>query len=281
MEKADIALIGCGAAAKRYYVPAIKNNLDKIGTLYLVDKEMIQAEDLQREIGKGEVIDNYQNIIGKANGAIIVLPNALHFPVAMELMKSKIHILCEKPLSETGMEVKEMVGFAARETVSLCVNNTRRMLPNVIKINEIIRKGDIGKIRSIKIIEGNTFAWPSATGFYVNPKVSNKGILIDLGAHILDLICWWMDGKAEKIDYSDDSFGGPESVAWIKAMVNGTDVNIFLNRLCDLDNKYEIVGEKGAIEGSIIDWTNVKVISASGKIKKYKLKSSEKRTLNL
>ncbi|MGZ8887721.1 MAG: NAD-dependent epimerase/dehydratase family protein, partial [Nitrososphaeraceae archaeon] len=195
---------------------------------------------------------------------------------AIELMRSKIHILCEKPLSETGMEVKDMIRTAEKETVGLCVNNTRRMLPNVNKIKEIIGKGDIGKIKDIKIIEGNTFAWPSATGFYVDPRVSTKGILIDLGSHILDLICWWMDGKAENIKYSDDSFGGPESVASVKAMVNGADVNVFLNRLCDLDNKYEIVGEKGTIEGSIIDWTNIKVISASGKINKYKLKSNAK-----
>jgi nucleoside-diphosphate-sugar epimerase/predicted dehydrogenase len=276
MKNPDIALIGCGAAAKRYYVPAIKNNLDKIGQLYLVDKETIQAERVRQEIKRGEIIDNYQNIIGKVKGAIIVLPNALHFPVAMELMKSKIHILCEKPLSETGLEVKEMIRTADQETVSLCVNNTRRMLPNVNRIKVIIEKGDIGKIKNIKIIEGNTFAWQSATGFYVDPRVSNKGILIDLGAHILDLICWWMDGKAENVEYSDDSFGGPESVASVKAMVNGADVHVFLNRLCDLDNNFEIVGEKGAIEGSIMDWTNIKIILASGKINKNKLKSRAK-----
>ena len=276
MEKPDIALIGCGAAAKRYYVPAIKNNLDKIGNLYLVDKEPIQAEQVRLEMQKGEVIDNYKKIIGKAKGAIIVLPNAMHFTVAMELMKSKIHILCEKPLSETGTEVKEMIRTADEEKVSLCVNNTRRMLPNVNKIKEIIEKGDIGKLRRIQITEGNTFAWPSATGFYVDPRVSNKGILTDLGSHILDLICWWMGGKAENVEYSDDSFGGPESVASVKAMVNGADVNVFLNRLCDLDNKYQIVGEKGAIEGSIIDWTNIKVISASGKTNKHKLKTRAK-----
>ena len=276
MEKPNIALIGCGAAAKRYYVPAIKNNLDKIGNLYLVDRDTMQAEQVRLEMQKGEVIDDYKKIIGKANGAVIVLPNSMHFPVAMELMKSKIHILCEKPLSETGTEVEEMIRTAEQANVSLCVNNTRRMLPNVNKIKELIEKGEIGKIRRIEITEGNTFAWPSATGFYVDPRVSNKGILADLGSHILDLICWWMGGKAEKVEYSDDSFGGPESVASVKATVNGADVYVFLNRLCDLDNKFQIVGEKGAIEGTIIDWTNLKVISASGKTNKYKLKTSAK-----
>lgn len=276
MEKPDIALIGCGAAAMRYYVPAIKNNLDKIGNLYLVDKETTRGEQVRLEIQKGEVIDSYKKIIGKAKGAIIVLPNAMHFPVAMELMKSKIHILCEKPLSEKGTEVEQMIRTADENNVSLCVNNTRRMLPNVNKIKKIIEKGDIGKIRRIQITEGNTFAWPSATGFYVDPRVSNKGILTDLGSHILDLICWWMGGKAENVEYSDDSFGGPESVASVKAMVNGVDVDVFLNRLCDLDNKYQIIGEKGAIEGSIIDWTNITVVSASGKTNKHKLKTKAK-----
>src|SRR4030066_1220917 len=276
MEKVDIALIGCGAATKRYYVPAIKNNLDKIGKLYLVDKDIIQAEQVLKDLQKGDILNDYNKLAGKVQGAIIVLPNILHFPVAIKLMKSKINILCEKPLSETGIEVKEIIETAEKENVSLCVNNTRRMLPNVIKIKEILRNGEVGKIKNISIIEGNTFAWPSATGFYVDPRVSTKGILIDLGAHILDLICWWMEGKAESIEYQDDSFGGPESVASVKAIVNGANVDVFLNRLCDLENKFTIVGEKGSIEGAIIDWTKIKVISNSGTVKKYKLKSDAK-----
>jgi nucleoside-diphosphate-sugar epimerase/predicted dehydrogenase len=276
MEKINLSLIGCGAAANRYYLPAITNILNQIENIYLIDKDLNQAQQMAKNFKNGIAESDYNRILGKTQGAIVVLPNVLHFPVVMNLMKEKIHVLCEKPLTETGNEVKEMIQTAENENVFLCVNNTRRMFPNVKKIKRMIQGGELGKVKSIRIVEGNTFAWPSNTGFYVNPKASTRGVLQDIGSHILDLVCWWMEGKAENVVYHDDSFGGPESAASVQATMNGAAIDIFLNRLCDLESKYRIVGEKCSIEGTITDWANIKVVSDSGVIKKIRLKCTEK-----
>jgi nucleoside-diphosphate-sugar epimerase len=191
-------------------------------------------------------------------------------------LKEKIHVLCEKPLADTGSEVREMIRTAEKENVFLCVNNTRRLFPNVIEIKRMIQASELGKVKNISIVEGNTFAWPSNTGFYVNPKVSTRGVLQDIGSHILDLVCWWMEGTAEKVVYHDDSFGGPESVASVQATVGGAAIDILLNRLCDLDIKYIIIGEKFTIEGTITDWAKIKVISSAGDEKTIRLKCKEK-----
>jgi len=252
-----IGIIGCGAAAQRYYVPAFKKYSELIDHLCLVDKNIEQAQELANLFGGGKVFDDHRAIIGQVDGVIIALPHFLHFSVTMDFLNAGVHVLCEKPLAETSEQVMRMVETAEEKKLHLCVNNTRRMFPAFQSVKKIINSGRIGKLKSIQYIEGNSFAWPSATGFYVDPSVTDKGVLLDLGPHILDTICWWLGGERPTVtSCQDDSFGGPESVMRITAEVNSCSINIMLNRLLELENSYTVVGEKGVIQGKIFDWCN-------------------------
>jgi predicted dehydrogenase/nucleoside-diphosphate-sugar epimerase len=267
----DIGLIGCGAATERYYVPALKKFGDKIGNLYLVDTNAARAETVVRAVGKGKICEDYRRIMDRINGAIIVVPHFLHYQIALELLHAGVGVLCEKPLAEKSQQAREMVTAAEANNVSLCVNNTRRMFPNFQKARELISQGRIGKLRSIEYIEGSTFGWASATGFYVDPKMSSKGILLDLGPHVADTICWWLGHKPELSSFEDDSFGGPESTVRIQAQADGCNVSIFLDRLVDLDSRFRIVGESGTIEGKPMDWKHLGVHYSEGKAEELKL----------
>ena len=260
----NLAVIGCGAATERYYVPALKKFEQRIGNLYLVDTNIAQAKNIAKVVGKGKVQVNFQKIIRNIEGAVIVVPHFLHHPIAVELLKAGISVLCEKPLAEEPYQTKEMVAAAKANHVHLCVNNTRRMFPNFKKIKAIIENGDLGHLKSIKYYEGDTYGWQSATDFYVNPRVSSKGILLDLGAHVVDTICWWIGKKPTLREYMDDSFGGPESVVSLKAESEKCDIEIVINRLCDLESRFEITGEKGKITGKPSDWFNLSVHMDSG-----------------
>src|SRR5512136_2285613 len=96
-----IAIIGCGAAAKRYYVPALKKYPDVVRGLYLIDKDPDQAKALAREFGGGAVVTDHREVIGKVDGAIIIVPHFYHHAIALDLLKAGTHVLCEKPLAET------------------------------------------------------------------------------------------------------------------------------------------------------------------------------------
>lgn len=254
-----IAVIGCGTVAERYYVPALRRHPDLVRNLFLVDTNRECAKRIREELGGGRISDNLRHVLSYVDGAIILLPNSLHYPVAMDCLRAGVHVLCEKPLAELPDQAKEMIEEAEKKNVFLCVNNTRRLFPTFRAIKEIIDSGQLGNLEEIEYIEGGAFGWPSPTGFYVNPKISSKGILLDLGAHVIDTICWWTGGKPELKDYSDDSYGGPESVVKIRARMNGCMINITLNRLCDLNSGYKVSGLKGRISGKIHEWKEFRV----------------------
>lgn len=272
MKHSKVALIGCGAAALRYYVPAFKKHKDLLDGLCLVDTDRKNAEIIQKELGGGQISGRYQEVLSRVDGAIILLPNHLHHAVVMDCLNAGVHVLCEKPLVDLPEHAREMINTAEKNGVALCVNNTRRMFPTFRTVNEAIHAGEFGRVMEIEYIEGNTFGWPSATGFYVNPKVSSKGILLDLGAHAIDTLCWWVGGKPDLDEFLDDSYDGPESVVKIRARKDGCRIKVTLNRLCELDNTYKIVCEKGTIEGGIFDWKRFTVMDTAGRVVERKLK---------
>ncbi|MDX9981640.1 MAG: NAD-dependent epimerase/dehydratase family protein [Lentisphaeria bacterium] len=257
-------MIGCGAAAQRYYVPALRRHAPQLSALFLVDRQIDLARNLAAEVGAGEPAADVSEVLEKIDGAVIVLPNHLHYGVARELLDAGKHVLCEKPLAESGAEADDLVQRAGRQGVGLCVNNTRRMYPSFQKIRELIREGALGRLTAIRYVEGNEFGWNSETGFSVNPAISAKGVLNDIGPHVLDTICWWIGARPALAAYRDDSFGGPESVAWAHLQADGCSIEVFLNRLVELESGFRIEGEKGWIAGGQYDWKKVRLQRTGG-----------------
>ena len=261
----SIGIIGCGAATQRYYLPALRKFTNEFKDIYFVDSNIEHAKKTQKDFGRGQALNDYTRILNKVHGAIIVVPNQFHFPVAMDFIRSGVNVLCEKPLAENPDEVRQMVEAAGAKGAALCVNNTRRMFPSFIEAKKLIDQGLIGKLKSIEYCEGASFGWQSLTGFYVNPSLTSKGIMMDLGPHVIDTICWLIGQKPKLIEYYDDSFGGPESVANVQAEIEGCPISIFLNRLCDLDSYFKIKGELGYIEGKPMVWQQLAIISNGGR----------------
>ncbi len=268
-----IAIIGCGAAARRYYVPALRRYQGLKDNLYLVDTDRDGAEETRAELGGGMVRDDFHDVLPDIRGAVILLPNHLHHPVAMECLGAGVSVLCEKPLAVLPEHAREMVRKAREQGAALCVNNTRRMFPSFREVREIIASGRLGRLKGIEYVEGNVFGWPSATGFAVDPKVSSRGVLMDLGAHVIDTICWWLGAKPVLEEMRDDSYGGPESMVRIRAHKDGCTLNITLSRLSDLGNRYRVTGDRGRVSGRIFDWKRVCLEDSGGTMSEHKLAS--------
>jgi predicted dehydrogenase len=149
--KVKIALVGCGAAAERYYIPALKKKPEIQGNLFVVDRDRARAQNVIDQIGTGQFIEDYKSILGEVQGAIIALPNALHHPVGLDFLRSKAALLCEKPLADNHGQAMEMVAAAEENAVALCVNNTRRMFPSNQAICKALADRRYGAVKAIQI----------------------------------------------------------------------------------------------------------------------------------
>ncbi len=258
-----IAVIGCGAIAERYHLPALATDADVLERLVLVDRAEDRARALAERFGAPRWADDYHEYLPQLDGAIVAVPPALHHTISMDLLSHGVHVLCEKPLAASPQEARQMVEQAAGCGVTLSVNHTRRLFPAYAKIRELLAEGVLGELVSITYHDGTEFDWPAASAFHF--RSGSRGVLLDTGIHGLDTICWWLGGRPELVSAETDSFGGPESVAHVRMRHGACEVELKLSWFNRLSNSFEIVGRRGRIRGGLEDWGRVTIEYADGR----------------
>ena len=96
-----MALIGCGAIAESFHVPALESRSTLRGRVVPVDPNIDRAERMARRLGASRVASDYREVLGSVDGVIVATPHSQHVPIALECLRQKIHVLCEKPVAET------------------------------------------------------------------------------------------------------------------------------------------------------------------------------------
>lgn len=268
-----IAIIGCGAIAESFHLPALARHPVVKQGLILVDRNIERAQTLGTRYGVEDCAPDYRDVLKRINGAVIAVPHHLHYAIALDCVRNGVHLLCEKPLAESATQVNEIVNEAERAGVTVSVNNNRRLFPSFRKVRQLIASGEIGTVRYLEMHHGERFDWPSATASYFGMQSSGKGVLLDTGAHILDLVCWWLGGKPRVISYEDDSLGGSEAVAKLSFEYGECRGSVHLSWLSKLQNSFYIRGESGSIEGNTYDWRTITVCSKSGRKTKIRVRT--------
>ncbi len=182
-----IALVGCGAIAQRYHLPVLLAHPATRAGLILVDSNRERLAEMAREHDVVHATTDYRALPTAVDGVVIATPPASHREIALHFLTRGVHVLCEKPLADTAADAREMLAAAEAAGVALAVNQTRRLFPTYGAIRQLIAEGELGELRSISYHEGCDFDWPAASPFQFAPGA--RGVLADVGIHILDAIC--------------------------------------------------------------------------------------------
>ncbi len=112
-------MVGCGAIARAFHVPALLRHRDAARHLILVDRDVERARALAAEFGVERTADNYLDVLPDVDGIVVTVPHHLHYRIAMDCLRAGKHVLCEKPLSEAPQEARELVAAADAAGVTL------------------------------------------------------------------------------------------------------------------------------------------------------------------
>jgi predicted dehydrogenase len=259
MDVPCLAVVGCGAIAELFHLPALARHREAMSRAVLVDPNTVRAADLAQRFGAGGIAASLDEVLDRIDGALILTPHRLHFPLALQCLRRGKHVLSEKPLAESATEVDQLVREAADAGVWVAVNNTRRLIPAYQAVHDRVDRGSIGVVRRIEILFGEPFDWPIAGDGYFGPRGGGRGVLADLGAHVLDLACWWLGTEPSLHAYHDDSFGGTEAVAQVDLRGPESTLSIRVSWLSKLANSYRVEGSEATLEGSLYDFRSFTV----------------------
>lgn len=269
---APIALVGCGAIAEAYHLPALSEILSTEDRVILVDPNEGRLSSMSQRFGALRTVTRHEEICGDVAGAILAVPHHLHHRLALDFLGARAHVLCEKPLATTAAEVDELLDAARRAGRALCVNNNRRLFPSMREVARILHSGELGTPLELHFTIGEIFEWPAVQGAYFGPAANERGVLLDIGAHVVDLVCWWLGRPLEVDSYQDDAQGGTEAVAELTFKAGECRGRITLSWLSRLDNGYRVRCEKGVVGGGVYDLDRIWIEDAAGRRKDVQIK---------
>ncbi len=81
----------------------------------------------------------------------IVTPNHLHAPVAAAFLKAGIHVICDKPVTTSVKEARQLVALAARTGRIFALTHNYSAHPMVRHARQMVREGQLGEIRVVQV----------------------------------------------------------------------------------------------------------------------------------
>jgi len=244
--KPRLAIIGCGAVVEQYHIPA----LQRLGwkPVLLIDHNVEGTRRRFRDLKECAVESQASGRYDSFDAAIVAVPSRLHAPVCIELLCAGKPVLVEKPMATTAADARAMVDAADSGAVQLSVVHWRRYRHVSAWTKALMDSGLLGRIESFDFREGTIFDWPATTNSFWRREVAGGGVFADLGAHVLDLLLWWL-GDFTSVTYADDSQGGVEADCRLDlTMKSGAKGIVELSRTRNLRNSAIIRGSNGWVD---------------------------------
>ncbi|HWA17668.1 MAG TPA: Gfo/Idh/MocA family oxidoreductase [Devosia sp.] len=253
-----IALIGAGAIARVFYLPALHRLRDQIDDLWIVDPGRNAVEAALKAVNAKSAAQ-LGDIDAELDLVIIAAPNALHAPIATQALERNSHILIEKPFVVLPSEGEALVALAAAKSRLVAVNQTRRYYPALQALRDIVDGGTLGALKSIEHLEGVKLDWPFESGAAFSPGAFRTGAIMDFGVHVLDYYHALLRPEWSLDTAIHDGFVGPEGLAEIRAHASGVSLHLRLSRYQFLRNMARLTFERGAVEFDVFDCNGVSV----------------------
>jgi len=147
--------------------------------------------------------------------AVIVTPNASHYPVAKAFLSRGIHVACDKPLVVEVREAAELSALARERKLFLGVTYTYTGYPAVKHAREMIARGDIGAVRFVNAEYPQEWLTTllekegqKQAAWRADPAQAGKSNCVgDLGSHVENMVRYLTGLEVTRLCARLDTFG--------------------------------------------------------------------------
>jgi predicted dehydrogenase len=266
--KIRVGILGCGAITRIEHLPAVLAHPD-VDLIALVDSDTDRARALaQSRSVQCQVSADFRPLVGQLDAVINALPNSLHAPVTLEVLRAGVHVLCEKPLAIKASDAMACAAMAEKQGLILAAAMNRRFVASHKLMRLVLDERALGPLKGYDCNYGGVFDWKSASGFYFSKELAGGGTMIDFGVHLLDSLIDWF-GPVSEFSYQDDNWGsGIEANAIMELQHSGryglVEGRLQVSRTFALKNRLLVRGGQAEAEVNIADLDSLIVRRAIG-----------------
>ena len=191
-------LIGGAASIAANHIAALgKLPAEIVG---LADISMAKGSARAKEIGCPFMADYLQLLESvQADVAVICTPHPSHAAIAVDCLRSGLHVLTEKPIAVEVAEADAMIAAADSVNRILAISFQHRFRPVIERAKALIDAGQIGALVRVMVVEPwlRTAAYYSSASWRGSWTTEGGGVLLNQSPHTLDLLCYLAGSPAK------------------------------------------------------------------------------------
>ena len=197
MRKARVALIGLGGWGAGNF-----RSLEDADTVELVTWFDSNPEVVEKFRGDTPVspASSWEEVLSneEIEGVILVVPNHIHTPLAIEAAGRGKHVWVEKPISNTTAEADAIIQACEDAGVILQVGHSLRLSPGIRLVKKMIEDGKIGDPVMVEGHNSHRGGWSLAPGVWRWYNTTCPGGPMNLlGIHLIDTVHYLFGPSAE------------------------------------------------------------------------------------
>jgi len=268
MAKINVGVVGVGYLGSSH--ARVYSQLRNVNLVCVCDIDKKRAKKIAKK-RRVWYFPDYHTLFDKVDAVSIAVPTNLHYAIAREFLKNKIHVFIEKPMTDTIQEAEELVDIANSKHLILQVGHIERFNPVVRAVEP--------HLKNVKFIECHRQG-----PFRKKKRVKDVGVVLDLMIHDIDIILSLVKSEVELIEAVGISTISPyEDVANVRLeFKNGVIADINASRITKEEvRKIKISQENSYI---ILDYLHQDahiVKNIDGRILKEKIKTEKREPLKL
>ena len=180
----------------RYEIVGGVFNPDYEENLKFAEQIGINTKRVYRDFDEFIELESAKPLSERMEAVSVLTPNFLHYPMAKKLLENGFNVICEKPLTTSLAEAKELEALQKKNNAIFAVTYTYTGYPMIRQMKEMIKNGVIGDIQRVDLQYYQGWINPiihdsvkRSETWRLQPEKSGISCCIgDIGTHAFDML---------------------------------------------------------------------------------------------
>jgi predicted dehydrogenase len=182
MQKIKCAVIGVGYLGKFHAQKYAQ--LPEAELVAVCDIDSQASQTVAEQLGV-PLVSDYHQLLTEVDAVSIVTPTATHHQISRDFLAAGVHVLVEKPITQTLEQARELIALADQHDVILQVGHLERFNAARLALDDYLD--------SPRFIESQRLA-------PFNPRNTDVNVILDLMIHDIDIIQSIVQSPVKHID---------------------------------------------------------------------------------
>lgn len=193
--RGNVAVFGCGAFARQYHLPGVKQNPD-LHFRTLVSSSGQSAKEMAGRYGAERCTTSADEVWNdsQVDAVMILTRDKSHAPLTAAALRASKHVFCEKPLATSHAECDMLAELADGLDLVCMTGFNRRFSPLMQQLKPIV-----DECRGPKMIHYRVNAGALPQGNWIYDREHAEGRLVGEACHFVDLFRWLIGAEPVRV----------------------------------------------------------------------------------